>query len=205
MAIVAWSAFKDLTHMPHTEGRNKHLVTFIGTPTDEESGDRAILTQVTGTLSKTEETVCSHEIELLRCVWGRGVEGCCVGTETLGLLSRVHGREVWAHSVFWCVRRCLECSEFARRKKASVDEAWSGRRVEKQQMDREEDPRHDGEEVLCPKHTSSHSTLSTWQRIWSDWPFRQRIPVYSVDKWLIPVRSGAGRPAEGSQWCWGQS
>jgi hypothetical protein len=68
MAIVAWSAFKDLTHMPHTEGRNKHLVTFIGTPTDEESGDRAILTQVTGTLSKTEETVCSHEIELLRCV-----------------------------------------------------------------------------------------------------------------------------------------
>lgn len=44
--------------------------------------------------------------------------------------------------------------------KASVDEAWCGRRVEKKQMGWEQDPRHDGEELLCPKHTSSRSALS---------------------------------------------
>lgn len=50
---------------------------------------------------------------------------------------------------------------FGKEEIASVDEAGCGRRVEKQQMEREQDPRHDGEELLCPKQTSSHSALST--------------------------------------------
>lgn len=152
-------------------GRNKPLIAFIGTPREEKSGDWTILTQGSGTISKMEEAACSHETMLLRCV-------CEIGEQSGVVLCR---GEVWEYSVFQCIRRYLKCSGLARREKSKC--GWSLVWKENGEAADGEGafPGHDGEELLCPRHTSSHSAFSSWQRVWSD----QNDHLDKESLWLV--------------------